>query len=197
MADAQLALEAGPQKGRPRLLVIGTGLAVLAGSVFVGALLAVYAMMRDDSGGVTSAWVPRGTEFANAQLVYTVITAIASGLLLQWAVWANRRGDKVNTRIAIGFTLLFAAAELNMMLFAVDRLGPGIGESIWANLVYPITGVAIGLTVVGMIYLAIMAIKVFGGQIGARNPGLAAAAVFWYFQIAAWIAVFFTVFVVK
>ncbi len=197
VADAPLALEAGAQRARPRLLVVGTALAAMALGMMVAGVLAVYATLRDAAGGSTEAWVPRGVEFANAQLVFTVVTAVGSSLLVHWAAWSNRRRDETNTRLAVLLALLFGGAQLNMMLLAVDRLGVGIGSGVYANLVFPIAAVGVALTALALVYLAVMAIKVFGGQVGIRHPGLSGAALFWDFQVVAWLFIFFTVFVVK
>ena len=191
-----LALPAAPAPGKPRTLMLGVLLALTAGSVFFGTLLGVYTLMRDSSGGTTPGWVPDGTEFRNAQLVMTVFTLLVSCVFMWWAVHANRRRDAGNARIAVLVTFLFGLLHLNMLLFSVDALGPGLG-SVWSNLVYPITAASALLTAFAMAILFAMTLRLFGGQVGDRNPGLEPVAALWYFQTAVWSLVFIAIYAVK
>lgn len=191
------ALGPGTTGSRPRLLMIGTGLAVAAGSVFFGALLAIYMTMRHDAGGTTAAWVPDGVTFDNAALTFsTVVTLGLAGLTVQWAVRANSRHDHRAAASSMGLTLLFGAAHINMVSAAVSDLGVGVGQA-WSNLVFPITIASLVTTAIAMAFVTVAAFKALGGQTGRSNPSVAASALFWHFSTAAWFAVFIAIYGVK
>lgn len=191
-----LALEPGPRTGKPRTLLIGTGLATVAGTVFFGTLLAVYGTLRDASGGTTDGWVPDGVLFRNAQLVFTLLTLFVGAIAVHWAHQANEQRAEGDARVGLVVALLFGALHVNMVLYAVDSLGVGVGE-IWTNLVFTITGAGIALSGITMLATLVMTLRVFGGQVGSRNPGLGPLLVIWWFQFAAWFALFLVVYAVK
>ncbi|MEO1062638.1 MAG: hypothetical protein AAFZ07_14580 [Actinomycetota bacterium] len=196
MSDTPLALEAGPQRAQPRTVLIGTALVSIGVIVAFGLLLGVYAQMRHDAGGTTDAWVPGGVEFRNAQLVFTLLTLVIGSASIQWAVQASNAIDVVNARIALSLTVVLGLLHINMTLFAVDAFGVGVGE-VWSNLVFTITGAAIGLSGVATAFVLVAALKAFGGQVGISNPTIPAAALFWHVQVAVWFVVFLAIFAIK
>ena len=196
MSDTPLALEAGPQRAQPRMVLVGTALVSMGVVVAFGVMLGVYAQLRHDAGGTTDAWVPSGVEFRNAQLVFTILTLVIGSAAIQWAVQASSAIDVYNTRLALLLTAAFGALHLNMMLFVVDALGIGIGE-VWSNLVFTITGAAIGLSGVATAFVLVAALKAFGGQVGVSNPTIPAAALFWHVHVAVWFMVFLAIYAIK
>lgn len=196
MSDTPLALEAGPRRAAPRTVLVGTALVSVGVIVAFGLMLGVYAQMRHDAGGTTDAWVPSGVEFRNAQLVFTLMTLVIGSASIQWAVQASNAIDVVNARIALSLTVVFGLLHINMTLFAVDALGIGIGE-VWSNLVFTITGAAIGLSAVATAFVLVAALKAFGGQVGVSNPTIPAAALFWHVQVAVWFVVFLAIYAIK
>lgn len=196
MTDAPLAIEAGPRRAAPRTVLIGTALASAGVVMGFFVMLAVYAQLRDSSGGATDGWVPGEVVFRNAQLVFTLMTLVIGSVAIQWAVHASRQIDANNTRTALLLTLAFGALHINMVLFAFDAFGIGIGQ-VWSNLVFTITGAAIALSGVAMLYVAVAALKAFGGQLGMSNPTIAGAALFWHVHVMVWFFVFLAIFAVK
>ncbi len=196
MTDVPLALEPGPRQAPPRTLFVATSLVVLAIVAAFGVLIGVYAMLRHDAGGTTAAWVPSGVLFRNAQIVFTLLTLAVGSIAVQWAVHANDQRVRTDVRVALLVTAIFGVLHLNMVLYVVGSFGAGVGD-LWGNLVYTLTGAAIALSVAAIAYVVVMAVKAFGGQLGPANPGIGPAAVFWHAHALVWVAVFFTVFVVK
>jgi heme/copper-type cytochrome/quinol oxidase subunit 3 len=183
---------------RPRMLLSATGLAVAAGIMMFGGMLAIYANMRHDSGGVTATWLPEGATIANGPLGYsTIVTLVLSLITVQWAVSANRADDRNNAVAALALTVMLGLAHINMVVFAVKEIGIGIAESEWATLAYTITAASLITTAVAIGYLLAAIIKLFAGQTGTRNPTVSASALFWYFQMFAWFSVFITIYAVK
>ena len=154
---APLALEAGPKRAQPRMVLVGTALVSVAVVTAFGVMLAVYAQMRHDAGGTTGDWVPSGVTFRNAQLGFTLMTLVIGSAAIQWAVQASRAIDITNTRVALLLTVGFGALHINMTLFAVDAFGVGSGE-VWSNLVFTITGAAIGRSGVATAFVLVAAL---------------------------------------
>lgn len=196
MSDTPLAIGAGPRRAAPRTVLIGTVLASIGVIMAFATMVAVYAQLRDSAGGTTADWVPSDVTFRNAQLVFTLMTLVIGSVAIQWAVSASRSIDVNNTRTALALTLAFGALHINMVLFAFDAFGVGIGQ-VWSNLVFTITGAGIALSGVAMAYVAVAMLKAFGGQLGVSNPSVAGAAVFWHAHVGVWFLIFFAIFAVK
>lgn len=183
---------------RPKMLLSATALVVAAGTMTFGGMLAIYANMRHDSGGVTATWLPEGVSIANGPLGYTtIVTLVLSLFSVQWAVSANRDNDRNNALAALGLTTMFGLAHITMVVFAVKEIGVGVSDSTWAALTYPITAASLITTGIAILYLLAGAVKLLAGQVGKQNPTVSASALFWYFQMAAWFSIFITIYAIK
>ncbi len=183
---------------RPRMLISATGLVVAGGIMFFASMIAIFANLRHDAGGTTAAWLPDGATISNGPLGFSTIVTLGLSLItVQWAISANKRGDRNNAVAALGLTMMLGLAHINMIIFSVKEIGIGIAESEWATLAYTMTAASLVTTVFGIGYLLAAAIKLFAGQVGVRNPTVSAGAFFWYFQVLAWFAVFITVYAIK
>ncbi|MFV1991795.1 MAG: cytochrome c oxidase subunit 3 [Acidimicrobiales bacterium] len=183
---------------RPRMLISATGLVVAGGIMFFAGMIAIFANLRHDAGGTTAAWLPDGATISNAPLTFsTLVTLVLSLITVQWAVSANRAGDRNNAVAALGLTVMLGLAHINMIIFSVKEIGIGMAESEWATLAYTMTAASLVTTVFGIGYLLAATVKLFAGQVGRRNPTVSAGAFFWYFQVFAWFAVFTTVYLIK
>jgi heme/copper-type cytochrome/quinol oxidase subunit 3 len=115
---------------------------------------------------------------------------------MAWGSHANRQGATNDVRTALIGAVLFGALHINMVLYAIDSFGVGIGE-VWSNLVFPITGFAVAFSAICMIFSAVMALRAFGGQLGRRNPGVESAEWLWYAQFVIWFFLFLAIYAVK
>jgi heme/copper-type cytochrome/quinol oxidase subunit 3 len=187
-----------PASRRPNSLVVATGLVVAAGVMLVAGMIGIFLTLRNQVEAPGTNWVPRGISIPNAPLGMAVFTAILSSITVQWVVWANRRRERGHTLVAVGVTILLGVAWINMVFFSFNFMELPIGSSQWANMAYTLAGMAVALGMVAIGFLALMAIRVFGGEEGVEGlPPVAAAAFFWHFSVAAFIALWYVVFVVK
>jgi len=183
---------------RPNSLFVATGFAVAGGVMLVAALIAFYLGFRNEISDPDTNWVPRGISIPNAPLVMAVVTAVLSMITAQWVVYASRRRERGHTFVAIGITILFGVAWINMVFFAFNFMEVGIGTTQWSNLAYTLSGMAVAIGMVAIGFLALMAIRAFGGEDGPEGTApLAAAVMFWHFSVLAFIALWYVVFVVK
>jgi heme/copper-type cytochrome/quinol oxidase subunit 3 len=177
---------------------VATGLVVLAGVMTVAAGLGIYLNFRNSTPNPGSTWIPTGVDIPNAPLVMAVVTAVLSSITAQWVVHASRSRDRGHTFLAVGVTLVFGLAYLNMILASVNMAGIPVGSTAWANMALSLTGLVLVFGVIGLVYLALMAVRAMGGEEGDDGSApIAAAVVFWHFCVAAWIAVWYVVYVVK
>ena len=195
---APATADAVPMSRRPTTLFVATGLVVAAGIMLVAGLVGINLALRNEVASPGANWVPRGVEIPNAELGYAVFTAVISSITVQWAVWASRHRERGHTLVAVGVTLVLGVAWINLFFFSFDFMELAIGSSSWANLAYTLTGVAVAIGMVAIAFLALMAVRTLGGEDGDEGTApIAAAAFFWHFSVAALIALWYVIFVVK
>jgi heme/copper-type cytochrome/quinol oxidase subunit 3 len=67
-----------------------------------------------------------------------------------------------------------------------------------AGLFYAVTGAHIVMTVVGMLFVAVMGFQALGGQLSGRDAeGMSAAALYWYATIAVYAVLWYAVYITK
>jgi len=187
-----------PASRRPNSLLIATGLTVAAGVMLVAGMIGIVLALRNQAEAPGTSWVPRGVRIPNAPLGMAVFTAILSSITAQWVVWSNRRQERGHTLVAVGITIVLGVAWINMVFFSFNFMELPIGSSQWANIAYTLAGMGVALGMVAIGFLALMAIRVVGGEDGVEGlPPVASAVFFWHFSVVAFIALWYAVFVVK
>jgi heme/copper-type cytochrome/quinol oxidase subunit 3 len=183
---------------RPRVLLVGTALAVGSAAMVVLALLALYARLRSDVVASGEIWLP---EDGNVQLTpgsMGMVTLLLSLVTVCWAVQALRSDDRGHALMAFGVTLLLAAAYINVVAYGWQQLGLGVTSSTQALLIYTITGVHVAMTGVGMLFLAVMGFRAVGGQLtGRAAEGVSAAALYWFVTVGVYAAVWYAITIIK
>jgi heme/copper-type cytochrome/quinol oxidase subunit 3 len=196
-----LALPAPPPPVRRRQLLVGTAFAAAAGTMAIGGMLAVYLTQRELlNGGIgkTTKWVPKGVVTNDVAANTILITMIAATVMMQWAVYALRRGDRRHAGYGLAIAAVFGVAVLTAQARIWQDYAMVAGKSVFATLVYAVTGFYAVLVATGVIVAAAAAFRTLGGRTGAGDREvLSAAALWWYFLAAATCAVWFFVYVVK
>ena len=195
MANPTLALPpAGEaQRGR-RALTLGVLLAAVAGAMLFGALIAAYLHLRV----LTDRWPPRGVSIDQYLGNLTLITMIMGAVTVEWARFALRRDERRQALAGLGVTIALGLAVLNLLSYAADR-------SRWDAATHPyglvVTAMVmlLGITIgVGVALVTMTLFRVLGRQVSAAEPEqLRATAAYWHFCVAASIAVWYTVVVLK
>lgn len=190
-----LALPAAPAPAPQRQVLVGTALAVVAATMLVGGMLAVWVLQRTrvvDAGER----FPEGYTIAEVPTNIMLITAATLCVFAQWAVYAAKRSDRLNVGLALGVTGVLAVAFINAQAFTWFQMEVELAEGGYAVLFYAITGTIVALAAIGIIFTVVAAFRYLGGRAGDTEV-IAANALFWYFFTAAYAAVWFVVYVTK
>lgn len=203
MSTATAAIEM-PEIAPPapkRQLFVATTLAAASGTMLIGAMLAVWVLLReryltDGLAGEAIDRFPVNYIIPEVASNVMLITIWALCIFAQWAVYAGNRGDRTNTGLALGVTFLFGLAYVNAQAFVYVDMAVELSSEYYGALFYAMTGTMLALVVAGLVYTSVAAFRALGGDL--RNTEvLSAHAVYWYFIAAAYSAVWFVVYVTK
>ncbi|NNE95541.1 MAG: hypothetical protein HKN24_05880 [Acidimicrobiales bacterium] len=195
-----------PEAARPRLLVLGTAFASAA--VFMGFLgmVGLYIGYRQEVIGMGETWLPSGVVIPLTQPNMMLATWSLSAATLVWALVSMKNDDRPNTYIALGFIMILGfayIAQTGYLLSIMDMpLYPTGGDELDAlnrpPLFYGIIGSHIVMTLAGMAYLAAMGLRTLGGQYSAKDlEGLYGAAFFWFTTYAAYLLMWYVIYITK
>lgn len=195
-ADAALARPPAPSPARPRVLLVGTALAAAASFMAIAGLVGVYLATRASVIASGESWLPSGTVLPLTPGNMAFGTMLISGITVWWAVDAVGRNDRPMAYLALGLTIFFGIAVINLTASLYAQMDLPV-DTTPGLLVYTVTGAHIAMMVAGMVYAAVMTFRTLGGEYRGRDrEGLVAAAVFWYVTIAAhaviWLAIYVT-----
>ena len=192
---AALELPPAADPAPRRQLFVATALAAATGSMLVGAMLAIWVLLRERVVGA-------GERFP----VDYIITEVASNVMLmtiwglclfaQWAVYSGSRGDRAHTGLALGVVAVLGIAFVNAQAFVYSQMGVGIGDDYYGALFYAVTGTMLAIVVAGLVYTMVAAFRALGGRL-QETEILSAHALYWYFAATAYSAVWLVVYVTK
>jgi cytochrome c oxidase subunit 3 len=176
-------------------IVVATAVAVVAGSMLVGTMLAIWVLLRERV-------VDDGERFP----VDYIITEVASNVMLmtiwalclfaQWAVYSGHRRDRAHTGLALGVVVVLGIAFINAQAFVYSQMEVGIRDNYYGALFYAVTGTMIAIVVAGLVYTTVAVFRALGGRLQDTDV-LAGHALYWYFAAIAYSAVWFVVYVTK
>lgn len=194
MASPTLALPSAEREQPRNILTMGVLLLASSGTMLFGTLIAVYLHLRR----VTGRWPPEGVNLDLYLGNMLVITMLLSAVAVEWACFALRRGERRQASAALGVTLGLGLAFLNLLSYTADR-APFDAATHAYGLVVGTMVVLIGIAVgIGVTMVTLTLLRVSGRQITAADPTqLRATACYWHFTVAACVAVWYTVAVLK
>lgn len=191
-----LATAPAAPPARPRVLLVGTAFLSASSFMLVMGLLAVYLARRADTIGKGERWLPKGAKLPLTQPTMMLFTLTLSLITVIWASNALRNDDKRNAYVALGLTLLFGFAFVNQYTYLLAVTGlPVKTES--GMLILTISAVHLALTLVGMGYFILVGFRALFGQYRRVPEGISAAAVYWYSISAAYVVLWYAIFVTK
>lgn len=192
---AALELPPAADPAPRRQLLVATALSAVAGSMLVGAMLAIWVLLRE-----------RVVDVGERFPVDYVITEVATNVMLmtiwglclfaQWAVYSGSRGDRAHTGLALGVVAVLGIAFINAQAFVYSQMGVGIGDNYYGALFYAVTGTMLAIVVAGLVYTTVAAFRALGGRL-QETEILSAHALYWYFAATAYTAVWLVVYVTK
>jgi cytochrome c oxidase subunit 3 len=182
---------------RPRLVAVGSALAATGVAMYFAGLIGVYLFDRAQvlhSGGD---WLSKVTIPLTPPNVM-MLTLVFSCVTMQWALYAVARNDRTHAFLALGVTLLFAAAVVNSQFWMYQQMQLVVAETMQAVLIYAITGSFLALLVSAAVYLAAVTFRTLGGQYGPhQHDGIVGAAIYWYVMVAVYAVIWIAVYVTK
>ncbi len=190
-----LALPAAPEPAPRRQALVATTLACVAGTMLIGGMLAIYVLFRQRA-------VDAGERFPGTAVIPEVpsnvmlITIATLCVFAQWAVYAARRRDRLNTGLALSLVAVLGVAFINAQAFVYVRMDVAVVDGAYPVLFYSITGMIVALAAAGLVFTAVAAFRFLGGRAGDSEL-ISANALYWYFLTAAFTAVWFVVYVTK
>ena len=198
MAATTPAAIAPPPLQRPRMLVVGTAFAAVASAMVVLAMIGVYLTERATVLSAGGTWLPDGVVLSLNQPNMMFATLILGSMAIQWAVSAVRNDDRVNSYLALGLTLLFGFAYLNMLVYLWSQAGLDVDANLQSLLIYGITGTHFVMAIVAMLFVGLMAFRALAGGYDARQyDGIAASALFWHVMVAVYAVIWIAIYVTK
>ena len=189
---------APPPLQRPRMLLVGTAFAAVAAAMVILGMLGIYLTERATVVAAGGTWLPEGVVIALNQPNMMFGTLLLGCITVQWAVSAVRNDDRVNSYLALGLTLLFGFAYLNMLVYLWSQAGLDVDANIQSVLIYGITGAHFVMALVAMLFVGLMAFRALAGGYDARQyDGIAASALFWHVMVAVYAVIWLAIYVTK
>lgn len=196
MSDIPLALPSAAPPVRPRVLLVGTALAAAAAFMGIVALVGIYVTERAAATSGGGSWLPDNAILDLTPGNMAFATMLLSAVPMWWAVDAVSKNDRQMAYLALGITILFGVAVINLTTFLYSELNVGV-DTLQGALIFTTTGAHLVMIVAGLVFAAVMTFRTLGGEYQGRDhEGLTAAAIFWYVTIAAhapiWLAIYVT-----
>jgi cytochrome c oxidase subunit 3 len=200
MFESELSVTAAPPAPvpRPRVVVVATAFATVATLVYFAGLIGIYLQRRSTTLAANLPWLPEGVTVPLTQPNIMVLTLILSSVTVQWACRAVRNDDRQHSYLALGITLLFGFAYINMAAYLYSIMGYKIEAGPQSVLLYAVTGSHVVMVVAAMSFVVLMAFRALGGQFTSRqHDGLSAAALFWHANVLVFFIIWLAVYVTK
>jgi cytochrome c oxidase subunit 3 len=192
------ALPAAPAPPPRRQVLVGTAFAAGATLMLIGGMLAVWYQQRARAEDAGEAWLPEGITIPEVPTNVILFGLLGLLIFAQWAVYAARRRDRINTGLALGLVALMALAVINAQVFIFNQIDLPIADETagYAVMFYAVTGTMTALFIAGVVFTAVTAFRYLGGRTTDREI-VAAHALYWYVLTVAFCAVWFVVYVTK
>lgn len=184
---------------RPRVLMVGTAFAVAAMLMTFAGLIGIYLTERSTTIYSGNAWIPDGVVIPLNQPNVMLFALLGSSITIQWAVDAARRDDRPQAYLALGLTVVFGLAVINMAAYLYSVMGLDMSvASLTPVLIYTITGLHLVALGGAIVFTGLMAFRALGGQYTSRQyDGLSAAALFWHAQVIVYVAIWYAIYITK
>lgn len=195
LIDAVDLPPAAPQ--RPRMLLVGSALASAGVLLAFATLIGVYIAARQGAAAAGHPWLKAGTLPLTGPNI-ALVTLLLSIVTMQWAVYSSANSDRQNTWVAVGLTVMLAAAFVNATTFIYSELGLGVRDSTAGMLIYTITGAHLVVVAVAILFVLVAAFRTLGTSDAASSrEAMAAAAIFWYATCVVFFVIWYAIYIIK
>ena len=197
MADELLSALPAPEIQRPRTLVVGTILAIVASGMFFAGLFGIYLHERRLALAAGDQWLKKN-QISLVPGGMMMVTAAMSVVTVLWAVQAIGNDDRKNAYVALALTMLFGVANLNQQAFYYHDMKLVLQGSVAQLLIYVISGAQVAMLIAAIVFVGLSAFRALGGQYSSRQAdGVQAAAYFWTATMVIYMLVYYGIYVTK
>jgi cytochrome c oxidase subunit 3 len=192
------ALDVAPTEGRPEgmsMPLLGMVLFIASEVMFFGGLFAAYFNIRADA----DQWPPAGLEHLHATLpaIFTCVLVLSS-VTMHLGVLAIRRGNTKALARWVGITFVLGIVFLCGQIYDYAHLDFTIRDGVYGSTFFTLTGFHGAHVFGGAMYLFIVLIRTMNGQFSkAHHAAVEGASMYWHFVDVVWIALFFTLYVLR
>jgi cytochrome c oxidase subunit 3 len=193
------ALPAVPAPPRRRQLLVGTALVAAAGAMAVAGQLGLWMQLRDNAGGATPKWLPKGVVVNEVAANTMLVTLFAASLMAQWAVYSVKRGDRRHTAYALALTGVMGVAVIVAQARIYDDMAIKVAQAPYGPLFYGVTGTFLFLMAIGLGFCAVAAVRALGGRTASEGDReVVSANALWFHALSVvFCFVWFVVYAVK
>lgn len=143
---------------------------------------------------------PEGTISAWGLPLLNTVLLVSSSFTLTWAHHALRKNNRQQLKLGLALTVLlgvaFLAFQIEEYVHAYTELGLTLGSGIYGATFFMLTGFHGAHVTMGAIILTVMLVRILRGHFSPEHHfGFEAAAWYWHFVDAVWIALFIFVYV--
>lgn len=196
-AATPLALAPAAPPRRPRVLLVGAALGAAASALALLAMLAVYLRYRADVLAAGEPLFPEETVIPLSPGNMNMVTLSMSLVTAFWVGWALRNRDRAHAYLALGLTLLFGIAFIVETVYLFQQILLPVRSDV-GLLFYAVTGGHMAMTVVGLVFLAVMGFQALAGQLSGRDAeGMSAAVLYWYATVAVYSVIWYAIYITK
>lgn len=198
------ALPAAPAPAPRRQVLVATAVASSAALVLMGGMLSLWlkfraaAPLRESSDGLymIKDWLPEAIKIPEVA-ANTMLSGFAFIVLMaQWAVYAAKRRDSLHRSLALIVTFLVGLAIVNAQVAVWLKMEIGVADGAYQSMFYAVTGTMLALVVSGLVFTVVAFFRSAGGRADDQQV-VSAHAMYWYFLTAAFVAMWFVVYVQK
>ena len=198
------ALPAAAAPAPKRQVLVATAVASSALLVLIGGMLSLWlkfraaAPVRESSDGLymIKDWLPESIKIPEVA-ANTMLSGFGFiALMAQWAVYAGKRRDSAHRSLALIVTFLVGLAIVNAQVAVWIQMEIGVGDGAYQSMFYAVTGTMLALIISGLVFTLVAFFRSAGGRADDQQV-LSAHALYWYFLTAAFVAVWFVVYVQK
>ncbi len=199
-----IALPAAPQQSSRRQLLVSTALIAGGLGMLMAGMLAMWmkfragAPVRESSDGLymIKDWLPESVKIPEVAANTMFSTFPFAALMAQWAVYSAKRNDRGHRSLALLITFGIGVALVNAQLAVYMKMGIGLADGQYHAMFYAITGTMMVMIIGGMAFSLVAFFRSVGGR-DDDHQLISAHALYWYFLMAAFTAMWFFVYVQK
>ena len=188
-----IALSSSPAAAPRRQIFVGTAIACAAAASLFGGMLALFLRMRDAGNGT---WVPKGVAVPMVPANIMLLSLIPTGVFAQWAVYSAKRDDKQHTGVALALVGMMGLLFINAQAYIYSQMKLPADGGTYNSMFYTLTGVLVAAAIAGVVFSAVTAFRYLGGRTTDREV-VSAHALYWYVLSAAYVMLWFVVYVTK